>query len=89
MRSQVDEMLEASESSWSSPVVLAAKPDGSQRFSVDCHALNSVTKQDLYPLPRCNGILESLSGTQWFSHLYLLRGCGRGRLGKDGVCNSR
>ena len=56
MRSQVDEMLEAeiiepSNSPWSSPVVLVVKPDDSQRFCVDCHALNSVTKQDFYPLP--------------------------------------
>ena len=67
MRRQVDEMLEAqiiepSESPWSSPVVLVAKPDGTQRFCVDYRVLNKVTKRDLYPLP------------QWFSHLDLLRG---------------
>ena len=79
MRSQVDEMLEAeiiepSDSPWSSPVVLVAKPDGRQRFYEDYRTLNSVTKRDLYPLPRCNDILENLSGAQWFSHLDLLRG---------------
>ena len=78
MRSQVDEMLEGeiiepSDSPWSSsPVVLVAKPDGSQRFCVNYRALNSVTKRDLYLLPRCDNILESLSGAQWFSHLDLL-----------------
>ena len=78
MRSQVDEMLEAeiiepSDSYWSFPVVLVAKPSGCQRFCVDYLALNSVTKRDLYALPRCDDILESLSGAQWFSHLDLLR----------------
>ena len=48
MHSQVDEMLEAeiieqSDPPWSSPVVLVAKLDGSQRFCVDYCALNSVT----------------------------------------------
>ena len=76
---QVDEMLEAeiiepSESSWSSPAVLVAKPDGTQRFCVDYCALNSVMKWDLYPLPRCDDMLESLAEAQWFSHLDLLRG---------------
>ena len=64
MRSQVDEMLKAeiielSDSPWSSLVVLVAKPDGSQHFCVDFLALNSVTKRDLYPLRRCDDILES------------------------------
>ena len=79
MRRQVDEMLEAqiiepSESPWSSPVVLVAKPDTTQRFCVDYRALNKVTKRDLYPLTWCDDILESLAGAQWFSHLDLLRG---------------
>ena len=76
MRRQVDEMLEAqiiepSESPWSSPVVLVAKSDGTQRFCVDYRALNKVAKRDLYPRPRRDDILESLAGAQWFSHLDL------------------
>ena len=68
------EIIEPSDSPWSSPVVLVAKPDASQRFCVDYGALNSVTKPDLYPLPRSDDILESLSGAHWFSHLDFFRG---------------
>ena len=67
-------VIEPSESSWCSPVVLVSKPDGSQWFCVDYRALNSVTKRDLYPLPHCDEILESLAGAKWFTHLDLLRG---------------
>lgn len=63
----MDEMLEAqiiepSDSPWSSPEVLVAKPDGTQLFCVDYRSLNSVTKRDLYPFLRRDDILESLSG---------------------------
>lgn len=68
------EVTEPSKSLWSSPAVLVAKPDSSQRLCVDYHALNLVNKGDLYPLPRCDDILESLAGAHWFSHLDLLRG---------------
>ena len=67
-------IIEPSESSCSSPVVLVANPDGTQRFCVDYRALNSVTKRDFYTLPRCDDTLESLAGAQWFSYLDLLRG---------------
>ena len=68
------QIIDPSVSPWFSLVVLVAKPDGTQRFCVDYRALNSMTKRDLHPLPRCDDILESLSGAQWFSHLDLLRG---------------
>ena len=59
MRLQVDEMLEAQtegpfESIWSSPVVLVAMPNSTQRFCLDYRALNMIAKRDLYMLPRCD-----------------------------------
>ena len=50
------------------------KEDGSERFCIDSHKLNSITKKDVYPLPRCDKIVESLSGAAYFTHLDLVRG---------------
>lgn len=67
-------VIEASESPWSAPVVMVRKKDGTLRFCVDYRKLNQVTKKDVYPLPRCDDVLEALSGAIFFTHLDLVRG---------------
>ena len=61
LRSKVDNMMEemleqgiiqSSQSPWASPIVLAAKKDGTTRFCVDYRRLNTVTKLDVLPHPR-------------------------------------
>ncbi|KAK3750995.1 hypothetical protein QZH41_007605 [Actinostola sp. cb2023] len=76
---QVDELLQqgrVSESSspWSSPVVLVAKKDGSQRLCIYYRLLNKVTVKDAYPLPRVDDSLDALSGSKWFPTLDLVSG---------------
>ena len=71
---QTDEMLEQqvikpSHSPWASPVVLAKKKDGTLRFCVDYRQLNSVTKKDVYPLPRIDDLLEKTAGKLYFTTL--------------------
>ena len=52
--------IEASDSPWSSPVVLVTKKDGGTRFCVDYRHLNDVTVKDAYPLPRIDDTLDML-----------------------------
>ena len=66
------DVIEPSTPPWSAPVVLVKKKDSSERFCIDHRKLNSITKKDVYLLPRCDEILESLSGGACFTHLDLV-----------------
>ena len=68
------DVIEHSTPPWSAPVVLVKKKDGTESVCVDYRKLNAITKKDVYPLPRCEEILESLAGTAYFTHLDLVRG---------------
>ena len=47
---------------------------GSYRFCVDYRKLNSVTKKDVYPLPRIDDILDTLEGAPYFTTFDLAPG---------------
>ena len=75
----IDDMLaqdvvQPSNSPWASPVVLVPKKDGTSRFCVDYRKLNSVTKKDVYPLPRIDDILDTLGQAHYFTTLDLASG---------------
>lgn len=79
MSKQLKDMQEAgviqpSTSSWSSPVVMVKKKDGSHRFCVDYRALNSLTKADTFPLPRIDNLLDQIGDPRYFSTLNLASG---------------
>ena len=67
-------IIEPSSSPWLSPVVLVKKKDGTLRFCIDFRKLNNITKKNVYPIPRINDTLDSLSGSKFFSALDLASG---------------
>ena len=91
LRAKVEEMVEdmvdqgvvqPSTSPWASPIVLVTKNDGSTRFCVDYRRLNSITKKDVYPLPRIDDTFDSLARQQCFTTLDLAYGYWQ--VGRDG-----
>ena len=55
-------------------MVLVGKEDGTTRFCIDFRKLNSVTRKDVYPLPRVDETLDTLGGAQYFTTLTLASG---------------
>eukprot|EP00731_Ephydatia_muelleri_P032795 Em0024g339a len=69
-----NDIIQPSNSPWSSPIILVRKRDGSTRFCIDYRKVNYVTRKDAYPLPRVDDILDTLGGSKWFSTLDLKSG---------------
>ena len=67
-------MVEPSSSPFASPTILVKKKDGSWRLCIDYRKLNSVTKKDAHPLPRIEGIFDTLAGSKFFTTLDLAMG---------------
>ena len=65
MQAQIDELLEQgiiepADGAWSSPIVLAKRPDGRWRMCIDFRRINKLAKFDAYPIPNMDGILSKL-----------------------------
>ena len=94
LREKVDEMvqdmldqgvIQHSHSPWASPIVLVAKRDGTTRFCVDYRRLNSVTKMDVFPLPRIDDSIDILSHSRYFSTLDLRSGYWQVKMASESI----
>ena len=68
---QHEGVIQLLQSSRASPVVLVRKRDGSLRFCVDYRSLNTVTKADLFPLPRIHDLFGQVGKGKYFTTLDL------------------
>ncbi|KAK3542193.1 hypothetical protein QTP86_017103, partial [Hemibagrus guttatus] len=69
---EVQQMLKErmdSEVTYVSPIVCVRKKDGSLRLCIDYRELNRKSIPDRHPIPRVQDMLNSLSGSAWFSVL--------------------
>ena len=61
-----------SKAPYASPILFAAKKDGSLRFCVDYRKLNALTKRDRYPIPLIDEVLARVQGAKYLSRLDII-----------------
>ena len=66
-------IIRPSSSSWSSPLHLVKKPDGTWRPTVDFRQVNSKTRPDRYNIPHLQSFSDHLDGCTVFSKVDLVR----------------
>jgi hypothetical protein len=79
IKKQIQELLDKgvimpSTSPCGSPIVLVPKKDGTWHMCVDFRALNKITVNNHYPLPRIDDFLDQLKDDKYFTKLELRSG---------------
>jgi len=67
-------MIQESQSSFASPVLLVKKKTGDWRICVDYRRLNAMTIKNRFPLPIFDEIVDELWGAKWFTTLDMASG---------------
>ena len=67
-----NEIIEPSNSDFSSPSMLVSKPDGTYRFVTNFKAVNAITKCDSYPIPRIEDCIDKIGQAKYVSKFDIL-----------------
>ena len=70
----LNDVIEPSDSPYSSPIVLVKKKDGSIRFCIDFRKLNSITIGDACPIPDHDHIMLKMHRALFFTKLDMTKG---------------
>ena len=69
-----NDIIEESQSDWSSPCILVPKHDGGFRFCTDFRKVNDKTKSDSFPIPRIADCIDQIGNAIFVSTFDMLKG---------------
>ena len=69
-----NDIIEESQSNWSSPCILVPKHDDGFRFCTDFRKINDKTKSDSFPIPRIADCIDQIGNAKFVSTFDMLKG---------------
>ena len=69
-----NDIIEESQSNWSSPCILVPKHDGGFLFCTDFRKVNDKTKSDSFPIPRIADCIDQIGNAKFVSTFDMLKG---------------
>ena len=69
-----NDIIEESQSNWSSPCILVPKHDGGFRFCTDFRKVNDKTKSYSFPIPRIADCIDQIGNAKFVSTFDMLKG---------------